>query len=56
MNSIRYIYWKDGDVWLGYLKDYPDYMTQGMTLEELGENLKDIHFDIADGIIPCVLN
>jgi predicted RNase H-like HicB family nuclease len=29
-------------MWLGYLKEYPDYMTQGETLEELKENLKDI--------------
>ena len=54
MNSIRYVYWKDGDVWLGYLEDYPDYMTQGMTLEELGENLKDIYADIVGGLVPCV--
>ena len=54
MNSIRYVYWKDGDVWLGYLEEYPDYMTQGMTLDELGENLKDIYTDIVGGLVPCV--
>jgi hypothetical protein len=42
MNAIRYVYWQDGDMWLGYLEEYPDYMTQGMTLEELQENLLDI--------------
>ena len=55
MNSIRYIYWKDGDAWLGYLEDYPDYMTQGTTLDELGKNLKDIYADIADRLVPCAL-
>lgn len=39
---MRFVYWRDEDMWLGYLGDYPDYMTQGETLEELEENLKDI--------------
>ncbi len=47
-------YWQDGDFWLGYLQDYPDYMTQGETLEELKENLRDIHRDITGGHIPEV--
>lgn len=28
-------------MWLGYLEDSPDDMTQGETLTELQENLKD---------------
>jgi len=54
MKKVRYIHWKDDDVWLGYLEDYPDYMTQGKTLKELQENLKDIYDDIHDGHIPGV--
>ena len=42
MQKRRYIYWEDNDMWLGYLEEYPDYMTQGETFEELQENLKDI--------------
>ena len=30
----RNIYWQDEDMWLGYLKEYPDYMTQGETIKE----------------------
>jgi hypothetical protein len=26
MEKKRYIYWKDNDMWLGYLDEYPDYM------------------------------
>ena len=26
MKTTRYVYWKDGDMWLGYLEEYPDYM------------------------------
>jgi hypothetical protein len=54
MNSLRYVYWQDGDVWLGHLEDYPDYMTQGETPEELEENLRDIYADISGGLVPCV--
>ncbi len=48
------VYWKDGDSWMGYLEEYPDYMTQGTTLEELKENLKDIYKELLSGTIPCV--
>ncbi len=50
----RYIYWQEEEMWLGYLDEYPDYMTQGETLEELRENLKDIYQELAGGSIPHV--
>ena len=54
MKTIRYVYWQDNDMWLGYLEDYPDYRTQGESLEELQENLKDIYQDVTSGVIPNV--
>ncbi|GAG37041.1 unnamed protein product, partial [marine sediment metagenome] len=36
------------------LEEYPDYMTQGETLEELKENLIDIYNELISGNIPCV--
>jgi predicted RNase H-like HicB family nuclease len=42
MEKTRFIYWQDGNWWLGYLEEYPDYMTQGETLEELKKNLQDL--------------
>lgn len=54
MDRIRYIYWQDGEMWLGYLEEYPDYMTQGESLEELQENIKDIYEELTSGTIPCV--
>jgi predicted RNase H-like HicB family nuclease len=50
----KYVYWKDGDMWLGYLEEYPDYLSQGETLDELKENLKDIYTELTSGKIPCV--
>ncbi len=39
-------------MWLGYWDEFPDYMTQGVTLEELQLNLKDIYQDLTGGSIP----
>lgn len=39
--SVKMIYWKGEKYWLGKLLEYPDIMTQGETLEELEENLRD---------------
>ena len=37
------IYWKSGKFWLGKLKEHPEIMTQGKTLKELEENLRDAY-------------
>jgi predicted RNase H-like HicB family nuclease len=29
MGAQRYVYWQDGEAWLGYLEEFPDYVTQG---------------------------
>lgn len=52
--TTKFIYWEDGDYFLGYLEDYPDYVTQGISLEELKENLRDIYKEISEGNIPNV--
>jgi predicted RNase H-like HicB family nuclease len=54
MNTIKYIYWQDENMWLGYLEEYPDYWAQGETIEELQEHLKDIFKELTGGNIPCV--
>jgi hypothetical protein len=54
MAGARYIYWQDGAHWLGYFEEYPDYMTQGESLEDLQEHLKDLYRDLTSGEIPGV--
>jgi hypothetical protein len=54
MQSIRYVYWQDGDAWLGHLEEYPDYLTQGKSLSNLEEHLRDLHKDLSGGVIPSV--
>jgi len=51
---MMYIYWQDEGMWLGYLEEYPDYMTQGKSIEELQDNLKDIYKELTSGTIPHV--
>jgi hypothetical protein len=54
MTSLRYVYWQEEEMWLGYFEEYPDYRTQGESLDELQENLKDIYADLAGRAIPNV--
>ena len=54
MKALRYVQWQDGDLWLGYLEEYPDYWTQGKTVAELEENLRDIYKELTSGRIPGV--
>jgi len=35
MKTMRYVYWQHEEMWLGYLEEFPDYWTQGETLEEI---------------------
>lgn len=39
--KLKMIYWKGDKFWVGKLLDFPNIMTQGETIEELEENLKD---------------
>jgi hypothetical protein len=54
MQVVKMVYWKGDKFWLGYLQDYPDYWTQGETLEDLKEHLKDLYKDITSGQVPGV--
>jgi len=41
--KLNMIYWKGEKFWVGKLLDHPEIMTQGKTLEELEENMKDAY-------------
>jgi predicted RNase H-like HicB family nuclease len=46
------VYWKSQRFWLGKLLEHPEIMTQGETLEELEENLKDAYREIVLEDVP----
>ncbi len=49
---VNYQFWQEDDAWLGYLQDYPDYWTQGESLGDLIEHLKDLYLDLSGGKVP----
>lgn len=54
MNTADFVYWQDDDWWLGYLEEFPDYHTQGETLDDLKEHLRGLYLDLTSGEIPHV--
>lgn len=41
--KVTMVYWKGDKFWLGRLLEHPEIMTQGETIEELEENIKDAY-------------
>jgi len=50
--KMTMIYWKGEKFWLGKLLEHPEIMTQGETLEELEENIKDAYLLMAMDEVP----
>jgi len=41
--ELDYTYWQDGAFFVGFLNNYPDDSTQGVSLKELEESLVEIY-------------
>jgi len=54
MKTTKFTYWQDGDYFLGFLNDYPDYQTQGTSKDELLSSLRDLLADLESGEVPYV--
>ncbi len=54
MESLKYVHWQDEEFFIGHFVDYPDYLTQGKSLEELKENLESLHNDLISKEIPYI--
>jgi predicted RNase H-like HicB family nuclease len=54
MEKKRFIYYREDDMWIGYLEEFPDYRSQGETLDELKENLKEIYQELTSGRVQNV--
>jgi len=50
--QLTIVYWKGERFWLGKLLEHPEIMTQGETLEELGQNLKDAYLMMVMEDVP----
>lgn len=49
---LTMIYWKSNKFWLGKLLEHPEVMTQGETIEELEENLRDAYVSLFMDDVP----
>ena len=49
-----FTYWKSDSFWLGFLDEFPDYMTQGESLKDLLEHLTDLYNELTSGKISFV--
>ena len=54
--KMNMIYWKSKKYWLGKLLEHPEVMTQGETIEELEENIKDAYMLMAMDDVPEKFN
>ena len=52
--TLKFTYWKDGECYLGYWNDYPDYETQAESKEEMVSNLRSLLADIESGEVPYI--
>ena len=50
--KMTMVYWKSDHFWLGKLLEHPEIMTQGESLEELEENIKDAYLVMAMDEVP----
>jgi predicted RNase H-like HicB family nuclease len=50
--QMTLIYWKGDKFWLGKLLEHPEVMTQGKTLKELEENIKDAYLMMVMEDVP----
>ena len=51
--TVKVVYWQEGNHWLGYLEEYPDYWTQGESFEDLSEHLRDLYDDLTNHRVPA---
>jgi predicted RNase H-like HicB family nuclease len=49
---LKMVYWKGKRFWVGRLLEHPEIMTQGKTLEELEENMKEAYLLMAMDDVP----
>jgi len=51
--KLKMIYWKGDKFWVGKLIEHPEIMTQGETLKELEENMKDAYMLMTMEDVPA---
>ena len=50
--TMTLVYWKGEQFWLGKLLEHPEIMTQGETLDELEQNIREAFLLMAMDDVP----
>jgi len=55
MMKIQFTYWKEPDgKYLGYLNTHPDHWTQGESIDDLRDHIRDLHQLFSSEGIPGI--
>ena len=53
--TTKFTYWREADEkFLGYLNDFPDHWTQGDSLQDLKDHLRDLYETFSEETIPGI--
>jgi predicted RNase H-like HicB family nuclease len=53
--KTKFTYWLEDDgKFLGYLNDFPDHWTQGESLQDLKDHLRDLYETFSAGNLPGI--
>ncbi|HLB33509.1 MAG TPA: hypothetical protein VJK54_04670 [Chthoniobacterales bacterium] len=47
LKTVGFNYWQEDEFWIGYLDEWPDYLTQGLSFEDLKVHLMDLFKDLS---------
>ena len=51
--TAKFVYWPEGDAFLGHFVEFPDYWTQGETLDDLKDHLRDLYDDLTSDVLSA---
>ena len=54
MHTAKIVYREEDGSWIGYLQEFPDYWTQGDSLEDLESHLRDLYKDFTSDELPGI--
>ena len=53
--TTKFTFWQENDgKFLGYLNDFPDHWTQGESLQDLKDHLRDLYETFSVGNLPGI--
>ena len=54
MQTTKIVYWEGDCLWLGYVQEFPDYWTQGDSLDDLRDHLRNLCTELTGGTLTGI--